>query len=114
MIVEMRTYQIDRSRVAEYLEQYTLHGQKIQTGHLGPLLGCFSAETGSLNEVIFLWAFISYDERLKKHERLSLDPRWKAYVDLSQPLVVSQESRLLTPAVAPIPLHPHFDCAFGG
>ncbi|HJP68146.1 MAG TPA: NIPSNAP family protein [Sphingomicrobium sp.] len=114
MIVEMRTCQIEPTKVSEYLDQYAFHGQKIQTEHLGPSLGCFSAEMESLDQVIFLWAFMSCDERLRKYERLSLDPQWQAYIALSQPLVVSEEIKLLTPAVAPIPLQPYFDCAFGG
>jgi hypothetical protein len=114
MIVEMRTYQIRPTQAGEFLRIYRESGLSIQTEILGRMIGCFSTEIGSLNQVITLWAFQSYDDRTRRRDELAGDPRWKEYVDMIAPLIVSQENKLLTPATVPLSNWKDDVCFAGG
>ena len=114
MIVEMRTYQIRPTQAPEFLRIYREHGQNIQTEILGPMIGCFSTEIGSLNQVVILWAYQSYEDRTHRRNKLAEDARWKKYVEMIAPLIVSQENKLLTPATMPLSTRKDDLCFQGG
>src|SRR5512134_2434538 len=97
MIVEQRTYTLYPGKVAEMVRLYGSEGLALQQKHLGRFLGYFTSETGNLNQVVFLWGFDSVDDRAARRARMAQDPAWQAYLQKVLPLIITQESRFLTP-----------------
>lgn len=98
MLFEMRTYQVLPSRLKDYLSIYAEKGKSLQCEVLGHLAGCYMTEVGDLNQVIFIWGFSSFEDRVRRRGALAALPAWQAYVAQVAPLFVRQESRLLMPA----------------
>jgi NIPSNAP len=99
MIVEMREYTLVPGKVPEYFKLYEDEGMAIQREILGRNLGYYSTEIGpSLNMVVHLWAYESFDDRVARRKQLQADPGWQAYVQKIRPMLVAQTSRILTPA----------------
>ncbi len=97
MIVEMRTYTLRAGEMANYLKLYEAEGLAAQTRILGRLLGYYSSETGDLNQLIHLWGYEDFTDRQRRRAALYDDPDWLAYVPKIFPLIISQESRILSP-----------------
>ena len=57
----------------------------------------FTVDVGSLSTYTHLWRYESYDERAERRARLGADPRWQAFVPKIQPLIHTQENRILVP-----------------
>jgi hypothetical protein len=98
MLFEMRTYQLPPSRLKDYLAIYAEKGNSLQCEVLGHLAGCYTTEVGDLNQVIFIWGFNSFEDRILRRAALAELPAWQAYVAEVAPLFTRQESRLLMPA----------------
>lgn len=98
MLVEQRTYTVAPGRLRDYLQLYQAHGVAVHTEILGHWLGCYVSEVGPLNQVVHLWGFESFEDRLQRRERLAADPRWRDYLARAGGIVVAQECRLLQPA----------------
>lgn len=97
MIVEQRTYTLHPGKVPEMVRLYGEEGLALQQKYLGRFIGYFTAETGNLNQVVFMWGFDSVDDRAARRARMAQDPAWQAYLQKVLPLVITQESRLLAP-----------------
>lgn len=97
MIVELRTYTLHPGKVGEMVKLYGEEGLALQKRHLGDFLGYFTAETGNLNQVLFMWGYASLDDRAARRDRLAMDPAWQAYLRKVVPLLVTQENKLLRP-----------------
>lgn len=98
MIVEERTYTLEVGKVPEYLRLYEEEGLAIQTRILPRMVGYFSTELGTLNQVVHLWAYEDFEERTRKRAELVADEHWQAYVAKVRPLILHQENRILIPA----------------
>lgn len=98
MIVDERTYTLYTGKVGEYLRLYQAEGLEIQKRILGNLLGYFSTEVGTLNQIVHLWGYESMEERTRRRAELTADPGWQAYLVKITPLIRIQENRLLVPA----------------
>ncbi len=98
MHIEMRTYSLVPGGAAEYLKLYNAMGREIQTGILGRLLGIYQSDVGELNQIIFLWAFDSLDERQRRRRELMADAGFAQFRKASRHLLLRQENRLLTAA----------------
>ena len=98
MIVEERIYTLHAGKVPDMMKLYGEEGLALQQRYLGKFIGYFSTETGNLNQVVFLWGFESLDDRSERRERMAKDPAWQAYLKKVQPLIVTQENRILKPA----------------
>lgn len=97
MIVELRTYTLHPGKVGEMVKRYGEEGLALQKRHLGEFLGYFTAESGNLNQIVFMWGYASLDDRAARRERLGQDPEWQTYLAKVVPLLVSQENKLLRP-----------------
>jgi len=102
MMLEMRTYQIRAGKAAEFLKVYQDHGLDIITRY-AKLVGCWTKESGTLNSVVFLWAYDDFGHRSAQRARLGQDAAWQAFVPTILPYLVHQESVFLNPvAFSPI------------
>ncbi|MGB0091357.1 MAG: NIPSNAP family protein [Solirubrobacteraceae bacterium] len=99
MIVEMREYTLHPGKVPEYLKLYEHEGLEIQREILGRMVGYYSTEVGpSLNQVVHMWAYDSFEDRVQRRARLAANPSWQAYVQKIRPMLVEQRNRVLRPA----------------
>jgi aspartate/tyrosine/aromatic aminotransferase len=96
MQIEMRTYSLVPGGAAEYLKLYNAMGRQVQTAILGQLVGVYQSEVGELNQVIFVWAFDSLDERQRRRRELMADAGFTEFRKASRHLLLKQENRLLT------------------
>lgn len=98
MIVEQRTYTTHPGKWRDYLTLYEAEGLEIQKRILGRMVGYYRSETGTLSQIVHLWAYEDMNERTERRHALMADPGFKAYVAKMLPLLQSQESRILAPA----------------
>ncbi len=99
MIVEMREYTLASGTVPEYFALYEAEGMAIQREILGRNLGYYSTEIGpSINQIVHLWAYDSFEERLTRRRQLGAHPDWQAYVQKIRPMLLAQSNRILNPA----------------
>ena len=97
MIVEERIYTLYPGKQAEYLKYYQEEGLEVQSRILGRMVGYFTTEVGPLNQVIHMWGYDSFEERLRRRAELFKDPTWLGYVAKIRPLILSQENKILLP-----------------
>lgn len=98
MIVEERIYTCYCGKSLQYVKAYEEEGLAIQRPILGHLVGYFTTELGALNQVVHLWAYEDLADRAARRARLLSNPDWKTYAAKVQPLVLSQENKILLPA----------------
>jgi hypothetical protein len=98
MIVEERIYTLHPGKQAEYLALYEKEGMAIQKRILGMMVGYYTTEVGPLNQVVHLWGYESFEDRLRRRKELFANPEWLAYVGKVRAFIVTQESKLLNPA----------------
>ena len=97
MLYEMRTYRLKVGTVPQYL-RLVEEGIVIQREHLGNLVGYFTSEIGTLNEVVHIWAYVDLLDRQRRREELAMDPRWQDFIPKIQALLETMESKILVPA----------------
>ena len=98
MLHELRTYTLVPGGSREYLRIYNEMGREVQTRLLGHLLVLLVPEGGDLNQLLYIWAFDSYEERTQRRAQLMADPAFTEFRKTVRHLLVRQESRLLNPA----------------
>jgi hypothetical protein len=96
VIVEQRDYHVYTGKLPELLEVYS-GAIEIQIEILGNFIGAFTTEVGELSTYTHLWGYVSFEERLERRARLVADPRWTPVLDRIQPLIHTQQSRILLP-----------------
>ena len=97
MIVEQRDYHVFTGKLPELVKLYADEGIAIQEEHLGNLLGWFTVDVGALSTVVSLWGYESAGEREERRAKLQADERWKAFLAKIQPLIHTQQNRILVP-----------------
>lgn len=97
MIFEKRTYRMHPGKVGEFLQIYENNGVGIITKY-AKLIGCWQSESGTLNEVIFVWGYDDYGHRQSQRAKLAADPDWQAFVPTILPYLAHQESQFMLPA----------------
>ena len=98
MIVEMRTYILRPGKLADFMRLMGSEGLGIEQPILGKLLGFYSTEIGSINKVIHLWAYDSFEERQQRRALLAASAQWVAFVPKVLPLIREMNNELLNPA----------------
>ncbi|MFD1725667.1 NIPSNAP family protein [Rhizobium viscosum] len=98
MFYEIRTYRLRNGAIPEYLKVVGEVGITIQKKHLGNLVGYFSSEIGPINEIVHIWGFETLDDRQARRSRLAADPQWQAFLPQIRDLIVTAESKIMTPA----------------
>jgi hypothetical protein len=95
---EIRTYRIKSGAMTAFLKVVEEEGIELQKRHLGDLVGYFISEIGTLNEIVYIWAYPSLDERESRRQRLAQEPAWQAFMPKIQVLLDSAESKIMKPA----------------
>jgi len=97
MIYEPRTYRVSAGKASEFLKLYEGDGLHIITRYAN-LVGCWTTESGTLNSIVFLWAYGDLGHRTGQRAKLGADPDWQAFVPKILPYLEHQESFFLTTA----------------
>ena len=97
MIVEQRDYHVITGKLNELVGLYADEGIALQQEYLGGLVGAFTTDVGALSTYTHLWRYDSYAEREERRARLQQDQRWIALLARIQPLIHTQQSRILVP-----------------
>jgi hypothetical protein len=97
VIVEERDYHVTTGRLPEVVRMYADEGIAIQQEHLGNLIGWFTVEVGALSTVVSMWGYESHGERESRRAKLQADPRWQDFLARLQPLLHTQQNRILVP-----------------
>ena len=97
MIVEQRDYHVYTGRLGELVKLYETEGIELQQRILGNLLGVFTTDVGSLSTYTSLWGYDSYGQREERRAALQADERWRAFLAKIQPLIHTQQNRILIP-----------------
>ena len=97
MIVEQRDYHVITGKLNELVRLYETEGIQLQQSHLGNLLGVFTTDVGALSTYTSMWGYESFADREHRRARLQADDAWKAFLDRIQPLIHTQQNRILVP-----------------
>ena len=97
MIVDHRIYTTHPGRLPAFLQEFESKGLPLYQRYCGTLIGYFTSEGGTLNQVVHLWGYADAQDRDLRRAALARDPEWQAFLAIALPLLVSQESRLLRP-----------------
>ena len=97
VIVEQRDYHVHTGRLPELVRLYESEGIEIQKEVLGGLVGAFTTEIGALSTYTSMWRYDSFAERETRRAALQARDDWKAFLVKLQPLIHTQQNRILTP-----------------
>jgi hypothetical protein len=97
VIVEQRDYHVYTGKLPELLHLYESEGIPLQQEILGGLVGAFTTDIGALSTYTTLWCYDSFAEREEKRARLQADDRWRDFLGRVQPLMHTQQNRILVP-----------------
>ncbi|MDM0017491.1 NIPSNAP family protein [Variovorax saccharolyticus] len=97
MIVDLRTYTLGIGAVPAFLQRYAREGLPAQKRHLGPPLGYYTTEVGTLSQVVHLWQYENMADREQRRRALEDDAQWRAYKarSLADGHVIRQENTIL-------------------
>jgi hypothetical protein len=97
VILEQRDYHVYTGKLPELVRLYGEEGIPIQREILGGFVGAFTVDVGEVSTYSHFWRYDSYAEREERRARLGADERWQAFVPKIQPLIHTQQSRILVP-----------------
>jgi hypothetical protein len=97
VIFEQRDYHVYTGKLPELVQLYADEGIAIQQEILGHLVGAFTTDVGALSTYTHIWAYDSYAERSERRARLQADERWQVFLGKIQPLIHTQQNRILLP-----------------
>ena len=104
MIYEMRTYTAHPGKLGPWLKVYQETRLPILLRHLGNLVGAFTTETGTINQLVQIWAYEDHADRAARRAALWADPEWLNPANNTADALQKQDSVLLTPtSFSPLP-----------
>jgi hypothetical protein len=95
--IEHRIYSLKPGATHRYLDLYGAEGFAIHETH-APCVGFYITEAGALFQLISLWQFNSFEERLQRRAELNARADWRERMEALAPLVDRIESKFLLPA----------------
>jgi hypothetical protein len=99
MIVEQRDYHVYTGKLPELVGLYDREGIPLQQEFLGGLVGAFTTDVGALSTYTTLWRYDSYADREERRAQLQADGRWQEFLAKVQPLMHTQQNRILVPTL---------------
>lgn len=95
--VEHRIYSLKPGTLHRYLDLYGAEGFRIHETH-APCVGFYTTEAGALFQIVSMWRFESFEQRLAARATLNARPDWRALMEQLSPMVDRIESKFLLPA----------------
>ena len=107
MYLEQRTYTFHPGKMNPWLAAYESDGGPASARHVGPLIGMFTVEVGTINRVVFLRGFDDIDTREAGIAAREADPQWnefrkKAAAGGASPLMTQETKFLKTTPFSPM------------
>jgi NIPSNAP len=96
-IVEQRDYHVTTGKLPELVKLYETEGIAIQQDVLGGFVGAFTTDIGALSTYTSMWRYDSFAQREERRALLQARDDWKAFLARIQPLVQTQQNRILVP-----------------
>jgi hypothetical protein len=97
VIVEQRDYHVFTGKLPEFVRLYADEGIAIQQEVLGGFVGAFTTDVGALSTYTSLWRYESHASREERRAMLQARPDWQAFLGRIQPLIHTQQNRILVP-----------------
>jgi NIPSNAP len=97
VIVEERDYHVYTGKLNELVGLYESEGIALQQRYLGRLVGAFTTDVGAVSTYTHIWAYDSYADRERRRAELQADDEWRAFLARIQPLIHTQQNRILIP-----------------
>jgi len=97
IIIEQRDYHVHTGKLPELLRLYEGEGIAIQQEVLGGFVGAFTTDIGALSTYTSMWRYDSFAQREARRAALMARDDWKAFLGKIQPLIHTQQNRILTP-----------------
>ena len=95
MIYEMRTYTVKIGKMNQYIKHFEEIGLPIISKY-SKLKGYWYAETGELNQIIHIWEYESFNERIEKRKALYNDSEWlEKFIPTALLMLEKQESKIM-------------------
>jgi hypothetical protein len=95
MLTEMRLYTTHPGKAGAFVKLYQEEGLPVQLP-LGPKLkAMYRQEVGDPNQVILIWEYQSYEDRIAIRDELFKVPAWMEFLQKAAPLVLAEENKLL-------------------
>jgi NIPSNAP protein len=97
VILEQRDYHVHTGKLPELVRLYETEGIAIAREELGGFVGAFTVDVGALSTYSHFWRYESYDDRAARRASLQARDDWKAFLTRIQPLIHTQQNRILVP-----------------
>lgn len=97
MILEQRDYHVTTGKLNELVGLYADEGIALQQEYLAGFIGAFTTDIGALSTYTSLWRYDSFGDREERRARLQADERWQRFLAKIQPLIHTQQNRILVP-----------------
>lgn len=98
MIIEHRTYSIRVGEMGNYLNAYGQDGFDLHEGYLGKCVGHYHSEVGAQSQLVMMWAFDDFNQRMDRKAKLDADPAWSRLLNEELiPRVEAIDTKLLIP-----------------
>lgn len=97
-IYEMRIYNLYVGKLGQAVELYRSEGWPALEKYQDKLIGYFTSDVGTLNQLVHLWRFDDDADRRRHWAAVFADDAFMAFAGKLRPLVLSQENRLLLSA----------------
>jgi NIPSNAP len=92
--IEHRIYTLKPGATQRYLDLYGAEGLAIHETH-APCVGFYYTEAGALFQLISMWQFDSFEQRLERRATLNARADWKERFEAVSPFVERIESKFL-------------------
>ena len=97
MLIDLRHYTFLPGKLQVFLPRFEREGLPLQKKYCGHLIVYTTSETGTLNQVVQMWAYQDAADRDARRAALWADKGWQAFGEFALPLIQHQTNQLLKP-----------------
>ena len=94
--IEHRIYQLRPGATHAYLQEYGQDGFDLHETH-APCVGFYMTEAGALFQLVSMWRFDSFEQRIERRAELNANPLWQAKMGPMSTMVERIESKFILP-----------------
>lgn len=97
MIVDVRTYTLVPRKMPQYVETFEKLALPVVKRHGFQLMGYYTSQIGTLNQVVHLWRYESLADLERKRAARDADPDWTKFLGATEGMVLMQEDKIMKP-----------------